>query len=200
MKIGVIGTGTMGSGIVQAFAQAGFTVVMKGISDAELQSGQKIISKNLSKLVEKDPLSKELRLGKTLFNNGNANNYEKTPLVGDFWMSCNSCHFEGFNFTNGFLFTDTKLDKKDDASIGHDNIDKGYISKTPLADYVRIARDTQGGMGEDPKSDLENIKVPTLIVYGDNDMYTLEHGIEIHNAIKNTSKSYFSFTKSNITT
>jgi len=112
---------------------------------------------SFSKLVEKDPLSKELRLGKTLFNNGNANNYEKTPLVGDFWMSCNSCHFEGFNFTNGFLFTDTKLDKKNDASIGHDNIDKGYISKTPLADYVRIARDTQGGMGEDPKSDLEKI-------------------------------------------
>ena len=37
-----------------------------------------------------------------------------------------------------------------------------------------------------PKSDLENIKVSTLIVYGDNDMYTLEHGIEIHNAIKNS--------------
>ncbi|NTU95040.1 MAG: 3-hydroxybutyryl-CoA dehydrogenase, partial [Bacteroidales bacterium] len=57
MKIGVIGTGTMGSGIVQAFAQAGFTVVMKGISDAELQSGQKIISKNLSKLVEKEKIT-----------------------------------------------------------------------------------------------------------------------------------------------
>lgn len=35
-----------------------------------------------------------------------------------------------------------------------------------------------------PKSDLESIKIPTLITYGDNDMYTLEHGIEIHNAIK----------------
>ena len=70
MKIGVIGTGTMGSGIVQAFAQAGFTVVMKGISDAELQSGQKIISKNLSKLVEKEKISQQffshlpLRFGK----------------------------------------------------------------------------------------------------------------------------------------
>ncbi len=57
MKIGVIGTGTMGSGIVLAFAQAGFNVVMKGISDAELQSGQKIISKNLSKLVEKEKIT-----------------------------------------------------------------------------------------------------------------------------------------------
>ena len=39
-----------------------------------------------------------------------------------------------------------------------------------------------------PKSDLESIKIPTLITYGDNDMYTLEHGIEIHNAI---NKSQF---------
>jgi pimeloyl-ACP methyl ester carboxylesterase len=39
-----------------------------------------------------------------------------------------------------------------------------------------------------PKSDLEAIKIPTLIIYGDKDMYTLEHGIEIRNAI---SKSQF---------
>lgn len=37
-----------------------------------------------------------------------------------------------------------------------------------------------------PKSDLEAIKIPVLIVYGDNDMYTLEHGIEIYRAIKNS--------------
>ena len=53
MKICIIGTGTMGSGIVQAFAQSGFDVVMKGINDKELQSGYKIIERNLSKLVEK---------------------------------------------------------------------------------------------------------------------------------------------------
>jgi pimeloyl-ACP methyl ester carboxylesterase len=39
-----------------------------------------------------------------------------------------------------------------------------------------------------PKSDLEAIKIPTLIIYGDRDMYTLEHGNEIRNAI---SKSQF---------
>lgn len=53
MKICIIGTGTMGSGIVQAFAQSGFDVVMKGINDKELQSGYKNIDRNLSKLVEK---------------------------------------------------------------------------------------------------------------------------------------------------
>lgn len=37
-----------------------------------------------------------------------------------------------------------------------------------------------------PKSDLETIKIPTLIIYGDRDMYTLEHGIEIRNAISNS--------------
>jgi pimeloyl-ACP methyl ester carboxylesterase len=37
-----------------------------------------------------------------------------------------------------------------------------------------------------PKSDLEEIKIPTLIIYGDRDMYTLEHGIEIRNAISNS--------------
>lgn len=37
-----------------------------------------------------------------------------------------------------------------------------------------------------PKSDLEAIKIPTLVIYGDRDMYTLEHGIEIKNAIKNS--------------
>jgi 3-hydroxybutyryl-CoA dehydrogenase len=53
MKICVIGTGTMGSGIVLAFAQAGFNVVMKGISEGELLIGHKSIHNNLSKLVEK---------------------------------------------------------------------------------------------------------------------------------------------------
>jgi 3-hydroxybutyryl-CoA dehydrogenase len=53
MKICVIGTGTMGSGIVQTFAQAGFNVIMKGISESELMAGHKNIDRNLRKLVEK---------------------------------------------------------------------------------------------------------------------------------------------------
>jgi DNA-binding beta-propeller fold protein YncE/nitrate reductase cytochrome c-type subunit len=109
---------------------------------------------HFSQLVQRDPLSKELRAGKTLFNNANSNTHKETPMAGDFWMSCNSCHFEGFNFTNGFLFTDTKLDKSKRATIGHDNLN-GFISKTPLADYLRIARDTQGGMGADAKANLK---------------------------------------------
>ena len=103
---------------------------------------------HFTKLVQKDPLNKNLRYGKTLFNNANSNTNKKEPMTGDFWMSCNSCHFEGFNFTNGFIFENTKLNYANKANIGHDNLD-GFISKSPLADYVRIARDTQGGMGAD---------------------------------------------------
>jgi 3-hydroxybutyryl-CoA dehydrogenase len=51
----------MGSGIVQAFAQAGFPVVMKGYNDRELETGNKIIAKNLAKLVEKEKISSAQR-------------------------------------------------------------------------------------------------------------------------------------------
>ncbi len=108
-----------------------------------------------AKLVKKDPLSKELRNGKILFNNGNTNTNKSTPMTGDFWMSCNSCHFEGFNFTNGFLFEATNLkNKSKKANIGHDRVN-GFVSKTPLADYVRFATDTQGGMGDDEKAKIK---------------------------------------------
>jgi 3-hydroxybutyryl-CoA dehydrogenase len=67
MKICVIGTGTMGSGIVQAFAQSGISVVMKGVSQSELEWGHKNILRNLSKLEEKgkiEPGVKEEIMGR----------------------------------------------------------------------------------------------------------------------------------------
>jgi len=59
MKICVIGTGTMGAGIVQAFAQAGMPVLMKSRSEASLQKGVAKISKGLAKLVEKGKVTQE---------------------------------------------------------------------------------------------------------------------------------------------
>ena len=53
MKISVIGTGTMGSGVVQAFAQAGMPVLMKSRSQASLDKAMAKITKGLSRLVEK---------------------------------------------------------------------------------------------------------------------------------------------------
>ena len=53
MKICVVGTGTMGNGIAQTFAQAGHDVLLKGRSEASLEKAHKTIEKSLSNLVEK---------------------------------------------------------------------------------------------------------------------------------------------------
>lgn len=59
MKICVIGTGTMGAGIVQAFAQANVPVLMKSRSEASNAKAVAKITKSLSKLVEKEKITKE---------------------------------------------------------------------------------------------------------------------------------------------
>ena len=52
-KIGIIGAGTMGNGIAQAFATKGFSVVLQDISDAALQKGIANISGSLDRLIKK---------------------------------------------------------------------------------------------------------------------------------------------------
>ena len=56
-KVGVLGAGTMGSGIAQLYAQSGFEVVLKDVSDELVQRGLKNIDRNLSRLVSKAKLS-----------------------------------------------------------------------------------------------------------------------------------------------
>lgn len=58
-KIAVIGSGTMGSGIVQILAQSGYTVVMKDIQKEALDKGMKYIEKNFAKSVEKGKMTEE---------------------------------------------------------------------------------------------------------------------------------------------
>ena len=58
-KIAVIGTGTMGSGIVQAFAQAGRKVTMKSRSEASNAKAVGKITKSLARLVEKGKTAQE---------------------------------------------------------------------------------------------------------------------------------------------
>jgi len=55
--VGVIGAGTMGSGIAQSFAQAGFTVRLVDVSAAMLERARGTIEKSLAKFVEKGKLS-----------------------------------------------------------------------------------------------------------------------------------------------
>ncbi|MFK7001743.1 alpha/beta fold hydrolase [Flavobacterium oreochromis] len=66
---------------------------------------------------------------------------------------------------------------------------ENYKKNAPSKDWKRYLTETRQMWFEEqyfPTSHLEAIKIPTLIIYGDNDMYTLEHGLEIKNAIKNS--------------
>ncbi len=56
-KIGVVGAGTMGNGITQAFAVAGREVVMMDVGEAQVQRGLATISASLDRLIKKDKMS-----------------------------------------------------------------------------------------------------------------------------------------------
>ena len=57
--IGVVGSGTMGSGIAQVAARAGYTVVMRDVADEFLQRGLGAIDKSLQRDVDKQRLAEE---------------------------------------------------------------------------------------------------------------------------------------------
>ncbi len=57
--IGVIGAGTMGSGIGQVTAEAGLNVIMRDIEDHFVQRGLAAVERNLARAVEKGKKSKE---------------------------------------------------------------------------------------------------------------------------------------------
>jgi 3-hydroxybutyryl-CoA dehydrogenase len=66
-KIGVIGAGTMGGGIIQVFAQSGYDVVYTDLFEAAIEKGYALIKKNLTKLVEKEKIAaqdKDATLGR----------------------------------------------------------------------------------------------------------------------------------------
>ena len=57
MKVGVVGAGTMGAGIAQTFATAGFDVTLVDVGQAQLDRGMKTIQASLAKLEEKKKLA-----------------------------------------------------------------------------------------------------------------------------------------------
>ena len=60
-KVGVVGAGTMGNGIAQACAVAGFDVAMVDVADAAVQRGLATIAGSLDRLVKKDKLSADAK-------------------------------------------------------------------------------------------------------------------------------------------
>jgi len=58
-KIGVLGTGTMGAGIIQVLAQSGYDVVMRARHQTSVDKGLATVEKNLSRLVAKEKITEE---------------------------------------------------------------------------------------------------------------------------------------------
>ena len=59
MKIGVLGTGTMGAGIIQVLAQNGYEVYMRARRQTSVDGGMAKIEKNLSKMVAKEKITED---------------------------------------------------------------------------------------------------------------------------------------------
>ena len=58
-KIGVMGTGTMGSGIIQVCAQSGYDVVIRSSKQEYIDAAVAKIGKNLDKLVSKEKITED---------------------------------------------------------------------------------------------------------------------------------------------
>ena len=61
--IGVVGAGTMGNGIAQVAARAGYRVVMRDVTEEFLERGMKAIDKSLQRDVDKERLDTEGKQG-----------------------------------------------------------------------------------------------------------------------------------------
>jgi hypothetical protein len=114
-----------------------------------------VVEKHFAGLVTHDPVAPAVRRGERLFNLGNTTAFPKAPMTGDNWMSCSSCHVDGFNYTNQYLFRDTPVDKFHSAFTGHGSL-KTLVAGDFIGDYIRMVRNTQGGMGADTRFPTPN--------------------------------------------
>lgn len=75
MKLAVIGSGTMGSGIVQTFASSGMDICLKSRSKESIEGCMALINKNLTKLVSKGKMD-EARKEEILSHISSTTDYE----------------------------------------------------------------------------------------------------------------------------
>ena len=81
--IGVIGAGTMGSGIAQAFSAKGFRVILQDVSNAALEKGVATISNSLDRLIKKGVATADEKVQtlKHISSTTNVADLEKADLV-----------------------------------------------------------------------------------------------------------------------
>ena len=81
--VGIIGAGTMGNGIAQAFAAKGFDVIMQDIADAALQNGLAAITGSLDRQIKKGTLTEDAKQTalKHICTTTNVSDLAKTDIV-----------------------------------------------------------------------------------------------------------------------
>lgn len=107
-------------------------------------------------LVTHDPRPAALVRGERLFHLGNTAANTRFPMAGDNWMSCSSCHLDGFNFTNRYLMAAHRQSKADNAINGHVNM-MNMVAGDFIGEYLRMSQQTQGGMGHDTRDGAEPV-------------------------------------------
>ncbi|MEM8703563.1 MAG: multiheme c-type cytochrome, partial [Pseudomonadota bacterium] len=129
---------------------------------------------SFAKLADSDPLDPKLRRGLRLFHLAKTAAFPKSPIAGRNWMSCASCHLTGFNYTNGYLFRDTTRDITKNAVPGHFSLKK-FVTNDFVAEYIRMIKQTQGGMGFDtqnPTPDIDPENPPADVAAMMHDLHT----------------------------
>lgn len=123
-KVGVVGAGTMGSGIAQVLASKGIEVVILDISDEALSRGMKTITNSIGRFVKKGEISEDeskaiqSRIGTT----------KTTEDLGDVDLVIEAV-YEDMNVKKDTF-------KKLDASIGSDVIIATNTSSLPIVEIA----------------------------------------------------------------
>lgn len=110
----------------------------------------RVTEAEFGRLSQGDALDAESRRGAELFHLGNTDRRPDYPMTGDFWMSCDSCHLDGFNLTNRYLMEAHGQAKSERALTGHGGLST-LLTGDSGPDLVRLIRQTQGGLGHDDR-------------------------------------------------
>jgi pimeloyl-ACP methyl ester carboxylesterase len=95
----------------------------------------------------------------------------------------------GFAIPEGFSLDSVKIPTVDNWAKYHEKDIKWYNTLTPKKDWRKMATNLNlmwYGREYFPLSVYDSIKIPTMIVLGDRDDISIEHGLEMHRLIKNS--------------
>jgi pimeloyl-ACP methyl ester carboxylesterase len=95
----------------------------------------------------------------------------------------------GFVLPPGFTLDSVKVPLLEEWAEFHAKDIEAYNKLTPKKDWAKMASNLNNMWYEKeyfPHSVYDNIKIPTMIVLGDRDDISLEHGLEMHRLIKNS--------------